>query len=344
MRRPTSLLLLVLAACGGDEPDGYVVIADFLARSEAVSCSPLAGPLDGLAVTELRTASDSTVLVLDGPGRRILELDPTLRPLWSMDAPAAGPGALEAPVDVAALGDTAVVVAERRGIQLIVFRRDGTLVRTLPLPFIPASLAPDPWGGVLVATTPVGRDPSSLLFRYDGEEMHEIGVPPRYYDDMIVSILGNTTKVGVLSGGDALVVHQFMEPRGFRVAMDGAFESLRVPTPDATRSQISYIPVPPIRDDQVPLILVPSIAMSVDRRRSEVYLLTRSGRIRGDNAERAVLRLDDRLGFLESYTIDVAARGLAYLPGPELALVVDDKDNFHACRLTHRDNHHARVD
>jgi hypothetical protein len=343
MRNLTPVLLLAVAACSDAEPEEYVIIDDFLRRSTTLECVALPGAVE-FAVTEMHAATDSTVLVLDGPGRSLLELDPALRVVWAFQAPAAGPGALEAPVDAVALGDTAVVVAERRGLRLIVFRRDGELIRSTPLPFVPHSLAAGSSGDVLLTAMPMGGRPPSLLFRYDGEELHEVPVPPRSYADMMVGAIGNSALVDVLDGGDALLVHQFLSPRAFRVGVAGGIEPLRVPTPDATRAQLPYVPVAPITDDQLPLMLVPSMAMTVDRSKSEVYLLTRSGRMRGENAERAVLRLDDRLRLLDSYIINVVARGIAFLPRTGTALVVDDEDRFHACHLPATSHRHARAD
>jgi hypothetical protein len=342
MRTSTLLLLFALAACRGVEPEEYTVVEGFLDRSTRVECLPLGGA-DDMAVTALRAASDSTLLVLDGPGRRIRELSAALEVRWEIEAPAAGPGALESPVDAVVLGDTAVIVAERRGLQLIVYSRDGALIRSTPLTFIPHSLAAR-GGDVLVSAMPMGNAPPNLLFRYDGGALHAIDVPARPYGDMTVGALGNSALVGVLESGDALLVHQFMSPRAFRVGLAGGAEPLRVPVPDATSARASYIPVAPITEDQLPLILLPAAAMSIDLKRSEVYLLTRSGRSRDGRPERAILRLDDRLRLLDAYTIDVMARAMAFLSRTGAAIVVDDEDRFHACPLLPAGGRHARAD
>jgi hypothetical protein len=337
MRKSTLLLPLVALACG-EEPDDYVVIEDFLARSPVLACEALAAP-EHLAVTELRTASDSTVMVLDGPGRRLVELDAELRPVWEMEVPAAGPGALDSPVSMALLGDTAIAVAERRGLQLIVYSRAGELIQTLPLGFAPSALAAGPSGELLVTAMPFGETPGTLLLRYDAAGLHEIPVPPRRYADMFVGALGNTTLAEVLPDGAALVMHQFMAPRAFRVNADGRIERLAVPTPDATKASIGYVPVGPILEEQIEKMLVPASAMSVDRARSEVYLLTRSGRRIDGGSERAILRLDDRLRLLESFTLGFVARHLAFLSQSRTALLVDDEDRFHACDFRRPDGH-----
>jgi hypothetical protein len=343
MRASTLLLLTVLTACGGADGKEYEIVRGFLDRSSAVECVPLERE-EGRAVTGLRTASDSTVLVLDGPGRRLQELDAGLRPVWELQAPPAGPGSLDSPVDAIVLADTAVVVAERRGLQLVVYSRAGELIRSTPLTFVPHSLAARAGGDVLLSAMPLGMSPENLLFRYDGGQIHEIAVPARRYADMTVGALGNMALIDVLDSGDALLVHQFMSPRAFRVAAHGSVEPLRVPTPDGTSGQLSYIPLAPVTEDQLSLILLPAAALSIDRSRSEVYVLTRSGRSRGGRPERAILRLDERLRLLDSFTIDAMARSMAYLPRYEVALVADDEDRFHACALPPSRRRHARAD
>lgn len=343
MRKSTLLLLLVVAACGEEDAEGYELVQDFLARTTAVECTAVAGP-DGVAVTRLRAASDSTLLVLDGPGRTVQELDRRLAVIWEMRAPGEGPGSLDAPADAVLLGDSAVAIAERTGLQLIIYSRAGELIRSTPIPFFPHSLGARSTGEVLVTAMPMGATPANLLFRFDGTEFHEVAIPARPYPDMTVGALGNSAVVGVLAGDHALVVHQFLAPRAFRVGADGDIEPLRVPTPDATRAQLTYVPKAPIMEDQLPLMLVPAVAMSVDRGRGEVYILTKSGRRLDGRAERAILRTDERLRLLDSYTIDVMGRAMAFLPSEGAALIVDDEDRFHVCQIPLTDARHARVD
>jgi hypothetical protein len=332
MRTSTLLLLLVLVACGGTTNEEYVVIEDFLARSQALSCEPL-GALGYMAVTEIRVASDSTIMVLDGPGRRLVELDPALRTVWEMAVPSEGPGAVNTPVSMAVVGDTAIAIAERQGLQLIVFSRSGQLIRSTPLGFAPSAVAARPSGELVVTAMPFGETPGSLLFRHDGRVLHEVPVPPRPYADMFIGALGNTTLAEAFPDGAVLVMHQFMTPRAFRVQPDGQVDRLTVPTPDATRAAIDYVPAGPLVEAEIERMLVPASAMTVDPRRSEVYLLTRSGRRLEGGTERALLRLDAGLGLLESFTLDFVARHMAVVPREQTVLMVDDQDRFHACDL-----------
>ncbi len=332
MRKSTLLLLVIATACGGTTAEEYLVIRDFLERAAPVECRFLdAG--EQLAVTGLRPASDSTVLVLDGPGRRLVELDARLGVLWELEAPSMGPGALNEPVDAVVLGDTAVMVAERTGLKLIVYSRSGELVRSTQLPFVPHALAAQSSGDVLVSAMPVGGVPANLVFRFDGEQTHEILVSPRHYEDPIIASLGNSTLVDALETDEGIVVHQFLSPRGFRVGVNGEVVPLEVPTPDATLAGLDFVPSMQVTRDERLLMLLPAAAMSIDRGRSQVYLLTRSGRIRNDRPERAILRLDEDLRLLSAFTIDVFAVAMAYLPGGGVAMVVDDQDRFFACPL-----------
>jgi hypothetical protein len=335
MRKWIGVVVLLVWSCGSPQHEEYVIVDGFLAASTPLDC-PEVSSTDRMAVTQLRAASDSTALILDGPGRRILELDRWLRVVWEMEAPAQGPGFLDSPTSAAFLGDTAVVVTERRGLQLIVFGRDGELIRSTPLPFLPHHVAVRSTGEVLITTMPLGGTPRNLLFRYDGADFHELPVPARPYVDMMIGAFGNSALVEVLPGDDAILVHQFLSPRGFRVTSANVAEPLRVPTPDATIEQVSYIPVAPVTNEQLSRVLVPAMAMSVDAIRSEIYLLTRSGRMVDGRPERAILHLDEGLELLGSYTTTVRAGELAFLSRDGVLLLLDDRDRIHVCHVPTR--------
>ncbi|HUG40178.1 MAG TPA: hypothetical protein VMM12_06830 [Longimicrobiales bacterium] len=338
MRRSTLLLVVVLAACGEADRDVYTVVDDFLDRALPARCARAwAGA--GIAVSELRSASDSTWLLLDEPRRRIAELDERMRTLWSLEYAAVGPGSAGKAVSAALLGDTAVAIADRGSLRLLVLSRGGELIRSTPLGFLPNMLAATPGGEVLVTPLRFGDEPPTLLVRFADGRRTELAVPPRYHPDVLVRTMGNIARVEVLPDGRALVLHEYMAPRGFAVDLAGGVTRLAVPTPDATLEQLRYIPTPPLTEADQPRILVPALGLSVDRSRSEVYLMTRSGRTVAGVAQRAILRLDDRLGFLEGYTIDVAASRMAVLPRHRVAVVADDEDHLYTCALPAEEPH-----
>ncbi len=153
---------------------------------------------------------------------------------------------------------------------------------------------------------------------------------------MAVNALGNSALVEELPDGSLLVVHQFFRPRAYRLAASGDVESLTPPTPDATARQVEFVPRAPITDDQLPRTLIPAMAMTVDPLRSDVYVLTRSGRTLDGRPERAILRLTDRLEFLHGYTLPLPAVSMVFLPRRRAALILDDEDAFHVCPLPAR--------
>ena len=333
MRRPTLLLFVLYGiACGEPAGDVYAVVEDFLDRAVPASCAP-ARAAEDLAITEVRSVSDSTWLVLDEPGRRITELDHEIRTVWTMEYPGVGPGSAGKAVSAALLGDTAVALADRGGLRLLILSRSGELLGSTPLGFLPNRLAALPGGEVLVTPLRLGDDPPTLLVRFSGGRRSDVAVPPRYYDDVMVRAMGNIARVETFPDGRALVLHEYLAPRGFSIAPDGRVTRLPVPTPDATLAQLDYIPTPPLTEGDQRRIMVPALGLSIDGARSEVYVMTRSGRTVGDVAQRTILRLDDRLGFLEAFTMDVAARDMAVLPGPGLAILVDDEDALFRCVL-----------
>lgn len=332
MRESILFLLFVAVACDRAGDAGYVVIDDFSRTATALTCETVEIGVEA-AATELRLASDSTWTLLDAPQLQVMTFDDEFRLLDRMTLPAVGPGAAPSPTSVALLGDTAVAVAARGGLRLVVLSRDGRELATTPLDFIPHSVATSAAGAVLVTPMPFGTKPPTLLLRLADGKLDTLAVPKRSYEDMMINALGNATLVESLPDGSALVVHQFLQPRAFRVSAAGTVGALPFPTPDGTRQQIPYVPRAPITEEQMGQTLVPAMAMSVDRGRSHVYLLTRSGRNVDGRPERAILRLSEGLEFLEGFTLPVAAGSMVYLPRRRAALVVDDTDTFHLCPL-----------
>jgi hypothetical protein len=320
MRESILLLPLALAACAGDAAPGHVVVEDFLDRSESIRCRP-ADPGIDLAVTELRGVSDTSFMVLDEAQRQVAVFDHDLRLLWRLEYDAAGPGSAQGAVSAAVLGDTAVAIAARDPLRVVILSLSGEPLHSIPLDFIPNSIEPTAEGDLLITPMPLGERPASLLVRYGPAGFEEVGIPLRPYDDMMIRALGNAALVETLPGGDAIVVHQFLAPRGYRVAAHGVVTQIPVPTPDATLGQLTFVPKAPITEDQMLRMLLPGMALSVDDATDHVYLMTRSGRTVRGRPERAILRLDDRM---------------VYLPARQTALVVDDGDRFHACILPSR--------
>lgn len=335
MRESILFLLFVAVACDSGGEPGYAVIDDFSRRATPLSCEVVDLGVEA-AVSELRLANDSTWTLLDAPGLQVMTFDDHLALLDRTPLQAAGPGAAPNPTSVVLLGDTALVVAARGEPRIVMLTRAGEEIVSTPLEFIPHSLAAVGSGAVLITPMPFGTRPPTLLMRWEGGAVGPVAVPKRSYDDMMISALGNATLVESLPDGSALVVHQFLQPRAFRVAAGGEAEALVLPTPDGTRDQIAYVPRAPITEDQLGLTLVPAMAMSVDRGRSHVYLMTRSGREVADRAERAILRLSEGLEFMDGFTLPVVAGSMIYLPRREAALVVDDSDTFFLCPLPAR--------
>lgn len=330
--RKSILLLLLLTACSGDgEEATYHLVPDFADRATPVTCAP--ADLGEVAIEELRAATDTSFIVLDAAQRRVTEFSDDLRPMWSLEYDEYGPAAVDRPVSAALLADSAVAIVARGGLKLVILGRDGRLIHAERLDFVPHAVAAT-GDELLITAVPMGGSPGSLLFRFSGGAMEEVAVPPREYADMLVAALGNQAAVETLADGDALVVHRILAPRAFRVAADRAtIASVPVPTPDATAERIPFVPRAPVTTAQAGDMLVPALAMSVDRRRDEAYLLTRSGREVDGRWQRAILRADEHLGFLGAYTLDPMAVHMAILSRRRAAVVGDDLDRIYLCPL-----------
>ncbi len=334
MRRSALLpvfLQLALPGCGGGDP-GYTVIDGFRERAAPLACAAIER-VRGYAVTEIRSATDSTWTVLDEAQRLVALFDEDMRRIWEVHYPAVGPGAVESAVSAVPLGDSAVAIAARGNLRLVVLSLRGEERGTTPLDFVPASLAAPGDGSLLVTAMPIGPSPPTLLMRWQRDSLTPVPIAKRKYPDMIVASLGNTALVETLADGSALVVHQFFAPRAFALSPSGAIEALSLPTPDLTRDRIHFIPTPPVTERQMLQMLVPAIAMTVDRGAAEVYVMTRTERLSGSRPQRAILRLDRRLRFLQGFITDIPAAAMVYLPRRHTLLLVDDEDRFHACTI-----------
>lgn len=338
MHKSTLPLLALLAiGCSPEEPGG-VVIADFRERSDPLPCQAVQLE-DDLAITDLRTTSDSSWAVLD-EGRGVIRgYDDRMEPLWTVQLEQDGPLGLPHPVGLAVAGDSVAYVVDRERFALATLdTRDGT-GRSMPLEFIPAGVAALPDGGAVVTALPMGPIPRELVFLVEGDSLRALDVPQRSYADMSINGLGNMVLAEPDGSGALLVVHQFMEPRAFRVSPAGDTRALALPVPDGTAHKRTYIPVPPVTPETLPHIYVGASAISVDRGTGEVYLLTQSGHREADRSERAVMRMDSSLGYSGSYLVDLGinAGHMAYLGRRNALLLGDDVDRLHLCPLPVRE-------
>lgn len=332
MRKSILLLLPVLLACGDANASAPAIIEDFRARASALECSPVDLGVDA-AVTEMRLASDSTWTLLDEAQMALLVFSDQPRLLRRTPLAEAGPGAAPRPVSAVLLGDTAVAVAARGGLRVVVLSPEGGAMATLPLDFVPNDVAVTPAGALLLTPLPVGARPPTLLMRRGAGAWDPLPVPKRSYEDVSVNGLGNTALVETFPDGTILVMHQIMAPRAYLVRPDGRVDPRPTPTPDGTRAAIDFVPRAPITDEQIPRMLVPAMAMTIDPASSQVYVLTKTEAKIDDRPERAVLRLSPELEFMEGYTLPVIASSMVYLPRRDALLVAGDADDFHFCPL-----------
>jgi hypothetical protein len=332
MRKPILLLLPVLWACGDATASGPSVIPDFRANAAALECSAVDLGVEA-AMTEMRRASDSTWTLLDESQMVLLTLSDELRLLRRTPLAEAGPAAAPRPVSAVLLGDTAVAVAARGGLRVVILSPDGGPLASMPLDFIPNALVTTPSGALLLTPLPMGARPPTLLMRHTAGAWEPLPVPQRGFEDMSVNAIGNTALAETFPDGTILVMHQMLTARAFLVRPDGRVDPRPTPTPDGNRAAIDFVPRAPITEDQIPRMLVPAMAMSIDPARSQVYVMTKTAARVNDRAERAVLRLSSELEFIEGYTLPMIAQSMIYLPRRDALLVVGDADDFHMCPL-----------
>lgn len=330
MRSLSLIAVLLFVACGEEEPPRLV--ADFANRSEAVACEPLPGPEPGPAsVTQLRPVSDSTFLLVDGTGREVAVLDQEARRLRTLEFLEDGPRGIAELSDAALSGDTLLVLADGGRHRLRAFDAQGHDLWTLDLSFPPQGVA---FAGSRLLIAAAGMDPrlTSLVYEVRDRVAESVGVPFATSVDALGRMFVNFVTLQGYPDGSAVVAHQFVQPRAWRLAMGTEPSLLRLPVPEAVAPSLGYLPPIPFREDDLERIAAPVIASAPDPETGDLLYLTRSGRQRGEYTEKALVRADHALRYVGSRLLDVNAVALAYLPAdPTTAVVVDYDQNWFRC-------------
>ena len=330
MKPLSPVVMLLLAACGGEEP--VVLIHDFAGRSDASTCASLPGPDPAPAsVTQLQPHTDSTFLLIDADAREVGVLDAGARRLATIEFTEDGPLGVASLTDAAQSGDTLLVLADGGRRRLRGFDPAGRDLWMVELPFPPQRLA---FAGERLLIAAAGMDTRlpSLVYELSGREAVPTRVPFATNADALGRMFLNFVTLQGYPDGTALVAHQFVQPRAWRIDAEARASFLDVPVPEQVVASLGYLPPIPFREEDLERIAAPVIASAADPRSGGLLYLTRSGRKLGGHTEKALVRVDRDLRYVGSRLLAVNAVALAYLPGaPEIAIVVDDEQNWFRC-------------
>lgn len=323
-------LVLLGAACVGDDGPAPVFVADFRERSQQVHCEAAPTVAAGEAsVGEVVTVSDTSFLILYPLERRVTLYGPDLAPRWSLTFAEEGPLGVVGPQSVALVGDSLLYVADRPRMVLRVMDRSGADRGTIPVGFPPQRVAAS-GSVVLIAPLVFGAEPASLLYSLEGGRIREHEVPVTRFADFTVNAFGNLVALAPYAGERVIVAHQFLVPTAYLVSSAGV-DRRALPLPAEVRKAVGWVPPMPFREEAFGRIATPVLAAAAERRTGDFLYLTRTGHRQNGVFEKAIVRVDRELRYRRSYVLDVNAGHLAYLAEEGVSVIVDEEDRGYRC-------------
>jgi len=326
-------LVPLLVACAASDAGEPVWIDDFVEQSLAVECEPVPSlTARESTVTDVATLSDSTFLVLYGRDREVVLVGPDLEPRRVVAFAEDGPTGVRRPSSATLVGDT-VYVADQTRSMLKRLGLDGSDRGSVSLSFPPQQVR-SLGGAVLVTPMVMGRHPDHLVYRIVEGDAVPLSVRTVPYGDLVVNLLANMAGVAAYPDGRVVVTHTYVIPFAYelRLGEPGPVRRVPVPLPREVGATLGRSPAgtaEQVRSEDLPVAV---IAAAADARSGDLVVLARSGRIRPDGVfEKAVIRLDSELEYRRSYVLDVNAIRMAYLAARQIAVVVDEVDQWHAC-------------
>jgi len=292
-------------------------------------------------VSRLEAVNDSLLVAIATGDRDILLVRDDLLPLARIHWEKEGPVSLSDPSDVALVGDTLLVVADRESARLKFFDLQGGDRGTLPLGFPPHRLVR--FGdGYLVSAIALLPTQSELLYRVSERAIHGLGVAPLHMADWQLKAMANATVLVPVGGGRVILAHQFIEPVAHLLDIPGsqdapdAVRRVGIPVSDGVREAVGYLPERPFTDESITKILTPILEAASDTAAGEVLYLTRTGRRIAEHWEKALVRVDRDMGYLDSFLVPLSVGPFAYLPRRREIVAVADDERWYRCPLPPR--------
>ncbi|MGQ0561446.1 MAG: hypothetical protein ACT443_06175 [Gemmatimonadota bacterium] len=323
-------LLPFLLACGAGSADDARFIRDFRERAQPLACTPAAVGDSLGTVAELSARAEGGLLAVFPDDRLVLALNDELVPQRTIVFDADGPRGVATPISAVVLNGILHVIDRQRPL-IRRFRQDGTPLSAVELDFLPLHLA-SAGGRILITPAVVGRYPASLLFVLDRETAEPIDIPVRDFANVAVKMLGNMTATAAL-GDRLLVAHQFMTPRAYVWRYGSRPEQRPIPLPAELERSVGYVPPLPLDEAALEPVLTVALAASADPVARRFILLTRTGGKRNGHFEKALIRTDSALNFLDAFLLAQNAGHFAYLPRRRVGVLIDDEGRWFTCPL-----------
>lgn len=325
---------LLPVACGREE--SVVRIADFESRSPLAVCERMEGDDRLASVTSLRPASDTTLLVVDPSGRQVALVDRNGRVLLAHEFPEEGPGSISRLADAAISGDTLLVVTDAGRNRVMGLSLDGSERWALELAFPPQNVA---FAGDRLLIAALGMDPRipGLVLERRDADFEPIGVPFIHEPDALARMFANSVSLYGLADGSAVVAHELVHARAWRVPPAGPPVRASIPVAEAVAHQIGYMPPMPLREEDLDDVATPVISLTLDEVGGDLFFLTRSGRRADGYLEKAVVRASADFSYLGSMRLPFNATEIALLRAePDSLIIVDPDLRWHRCPVPDR--------
>ncbi len=337
MRRPLflPLALWVWGACGEPAPlhPEVALIEDFVRRSATVDCRLAADPFRRTAeVRQIRAVGDTALLVLDARDRAVSLFGPGLVEKWRITFDEGGPRGLVDPRSVALAGDSMILVADRSRRGVKAFDLEGHERPGLATGWVVDQLL-SIRGALLLSSLVVPGNRAPLLGVLSGEEVRPFPLPGVQEADWRLTALANLVEMVGYPDGRVVVLHRFLHPRAYvwNVEAGGEPATVMVPLPEGLAGAVGYRPPPPFTEESLRGLLAPALDAAADMESGDLLYLTRSGRSRGGQFEKALVRLDQEFRYRRSYLLPVNAGRFAYLSSRAESILIDDWGRWHVC-------------
>lgn len=339
MRATALLLPVVLTSCAVGEEESPVFIEDFIAHSTKPACEPAPESFrPGAFISSLTTVGDTIFLVLYGEAREVDLVTPDLETRRRVSLSDPAPGEEQILSSAILIGDSALLIADQLGTKLRRFDLEGRETGVTELDFSPLSLH-EVDGSIVVTPFVMGGYPTSLAFILDHSgRVSPLPVPTARYRDGAINTFANTAQIATYPDGRIVVNHFLMIPFARILTLDSRSpRRLPLPLPDGVRDRYGSIPSGPLDQDNADRVLAPVIDSAPDSRTGDLLYLTRTGRTSDAGSEKAIIRTDNEMRYLRSYLLDFNAVHLAYLAGPELALIATANSEWYLCHTPRTD-------
>jgi hypothetical protein len=99
------------------------------------------------------------------------------------------------------------------------------------------------------------------------------------------------------------------------------------------KNKVGYVPPLPLDEEALRPALAVALSIAAHPDAHNYVILTRSGRTVDGHSEKLLIRTTSKLEFVDAFLLPVNAGELALIDSGKRAIVIDEEDTWHTCRL-----------